>query len=90
MLVPKPSVICYNILEKLHVKNPKTTRYIPRNEITVKNIVDEFQHEGEVKMLIIFHDTEQVKICYRDTNQALNPKEVLQRLAVFSPKGRIF
>ncbi len=71
--------------------DPERIQYVPRNEITVKNIVDEFDYEGEeeVKMLIVMEDTERVRIFYRDDDQTLPFEEAAQKLAVFALK-RIF
>lgn len=70
---------------------PDRGYYNPRNEVAIKNVVDEFEYEGEedVRMLIVFHDTDQVRIFYRDTDQTVSFDEAVERLAVFGLK-RIF
>ena len=67
---------------------PGRTRYTPRDEVTIKNVVDDFDYEGEevVKLLIIFHEREKVRVFYRDNDQTLSFKEAAERLAVFALK----
>ncbi len=70
---------------------PERGYYVPRDEVTIKNIVDEFYSEGEeqVRMLIVFHDTNRVRIFYRDSDQTVSFAEAVDRLAVFALK-RVF
>ena len=69
-------------------------RYVPRDDITVKNVVDEFDYDGqsivggnEVKMLIVFEN--RVRVFYRDDDHTFSREEAAEKLAVFALK-RIF
>ena len=65
--------------ETQHNENPERTWFAPRNEVTVKNIFDEFEYDGEeqVRMLIVFHDTDKVRIFYRDLDQTVSFDEAV-------------
>lgn len=66
-------------------------RYIPRDDITVKNIVDEFDYDGEneVKMLMVFPSRNRVRVFYRDMDHTFSLEETAEKLAVFALR-RIF
>ncbi len=66
-------------------------RYIPRDNVTVKNVVDKFDYEGEdeVKMLIVFADRNRVRVFYRDEDHTFSLEEAAEKLAVFALR-RIF
>jgi len=66
-------------------------RYVPRDDITVKNVVDEFEYDGEneVKMLIVFLKRNRVRVFYRDYDHTLSREEAAEKLAVFALR-RIF
>ncbi len=65
--------------------------YVPRNEVSIKNVVDKFEHEGEedVRRLTVFYDKDKVRIFYRDMDQTVSFDEAVEKLGVFSLK-RIF